>query len=667
MDRTSKDADTARVMTAVSLDESPPAAAALGAAAAAVERMRGIEPLIHAALAPQIAAALAAWRADPTWADHIAAAYPNVPLMVVPVPAIRMRSRQIAALRDDPAALHDAVTALRDAVTILLRDDDPEVATLCLNALGAAGWAALEADQRNALLTLASPGDLGWIWGALDEKQRTAAVHAALHAPQVLEDTAAQRLAAQARAAAEAWTEEAQRARSREAAANLLLAADKVRQAALFAEDSAPLSRAKAVRAAESAAETALSASASKRAKDATRAVESWARRLRRRLFDATSDVQQTETARAVGRLIERIGADGWKATSPELRERLIDAVVQIPLMLQETAPVWSGMTAAERARLATAVIEQNNVGAAFVLLRALGRAGRATLTGQQRAALESLARNHDPWRVLEMRAADGGWTALNAKERRAVLAAARRDARRVSGVLRAVGAAGWNVMRADDQARLAAAVRRTPDAFFRCPPALWAALGGDDPSPPRAMSRNAADHWNAEDADADLGGLPPAHQAVALALAPWRTADATKDSARMQRLLAAWNALTVDARVALATAHPSMLATVAAAARRRADASEGVDAVGETLIRIVLATGGEFDARQAAGRLMRAAPRWRNWMASFAPTDDDLPETWAAWRAAARRGIVLDPSLCARLAAPAQRPSAARRAQRRP
>ena len=572
------------------LDDSPLADVALVAIADRWKWRKTHAPLIVAALAPQIAAALAAWRADPTWAERIAGAGE-------PSELINVVLAYVGVLGQQPAALSEHSNALRDAVTIVVRHDHPEVASLCLNALGAAGWAALEADQRTALLTLASPGDLGWIWGALDEKQRTAAVHAALHAPQVLEDTAAQRLAAQARAAAEAWTEEAQRARSREAAANLLLAADKVRQAALFAEDSAPLSRAKAVRAAESAAETALSASASKCAEDAARAVEFWTERLRRRLFDATSDVQQAETASAVGRLIERIGADGWKATSPELRERLIDAVARFPDWVPVTTPAWPGMTADERTRLATAVIDHGG-GSARFLLEQLGADAREMLTDEQVATLKDLSMAYDAQRGAESR--------LERIDRQRPP-----EADDVLRDIRDIGVAGWRALPEDERRQLAESVRRRPSVLFRCPPALWEDLAGDALPPATDMTEYDSDYWRAEDADADLGNVSKMHEALVLALAPWRIEDVASDSVRMQRLSESWHALTADERAALVTGRPFVLATVAAAARVCGGPEAARAAVGETVSRVDAGWCNAFAAVPASIPVVHPSPRF--------------------------------------------------------
>ena len=193
--------------------------------------------------------------------------------------------------------------------------------------------------------------------------------------------------------------------------------------------------------------------------------------------------------------------------------------------------------------------------------------------------------------------------------------------------------------------------MRRTPDAFFRCPPALWDALAGDALPPATTISWRSRLGWRVEDADADLGGLPPAHQALVLAPAPWRTEDAASDSARMQRLRVAWGAMTADDRAALALAHPSILPPVAAAGHLAGGGAAACDAVGATVARIATAPGGA-DAKRVVGAMLRTSDRWRSWMVGFAPTDDDPPDAWAAWRAAARRGSIADVALCARLAA---------------
>ena len=390
------------------------------------------------------------------------------------------------------------------------------------------------------------------------------------------------------------------------------------------------------------------------------------------RVWGALDEAQRAATARAAAstpgaaaRLIGRIGAAAWDATDRALRERLIDAVARSPWWVSDTAPAWAGMTDDERETLARAVIAQGAAAEAITLLDALGAAGRATLTVEQRAAIESLARNVDSWRVPAWRAADAGWGALTDDERRAVLATAEAAPWRVAVLLRDVGAAGWRAMSADEQARIAGAVRRDPDVFFRCSPTLWTALGGDSPPPTRGIPDNAIAHWRAEDADADLGGLPPSHQAVVLALAPWRTEDATKDSVRVPRLCMAWHALTVDARVALATAQPRVLAAVAAAARLADGAAAAVDAVGETVARRAAATDRAAATRIVAA-MLRTPARWRAWMSCFAPSDADPPDVGKAWRDAARRGIVDDVTLCARLAAKEREESNPARALRR-
>ena len=75
-------------------------------------------------------------------------------------------------------------------------------------------------------------------------------------------------------------------------------------------------------------------------------------------------------------RLIGRIGA----------------AAARAPLWVSATAPAWSGMTAAERATLATTVIDHGDAAIAIAVLKDLESAGRATLTVQQRAAPERRA-----------------------------------------------------------------------------------------------------------------------------------------------------------------------------------------------------------------------------------------------------------------------------------
>ena len=535
--------DGATLATLLLLEEAPHPAAALVVVA---KIRRQIAPPMGAALIPRVAPALAAWRADPHWGKRLVAADGQwrATALVAPV---------IDALLDRPAAL-------RDAVAILLRDGDDADMLHCLMALGSSGWAALDADQRVALLEDAPAAALGWVWNALDEEQRMAAVQA----------------------------------------------------------------------------------------------VES--------------------DSFIAAKLIGRIGAAAWEATASSLRSRMIDAVVRSPNGMAWSAPAWTGMTDREREALATAMIERGRAFDAFRLLDDLGPAGRAALTAAQRAALESRALEVDARRVLAWRAADGGWTALSDTERTAILTAAVRPAEQAPGreeerdrwtsaaLLRTVGVAGWTAMREDERARLAAAVRRDPDALFRCPPALWSDLADDAPPPASTIPADAPTFWRAEDAAADLGRLPPSHQTLVLALAPWRQEDASSGSARVRRLLAAWGDLTADDRVALATAHPAAAAVVAGCAwRRSADggddepriggAAAAIDAVGETVARAAHARSGAGAAARIVAAMLAASPRWRPWMELWAPTDDDPPEVWAPWRDAVRSGIIPNPALCARLA----------------
>ena len=429
-------ADVAALATLLLLEEAPHPAAALVAAAA----WRGNSaPPIQAALAPHVAPALAAWRADPHWAER---AIGDRARLELPWGVAVMSG----ALRDRPAAQHDAVA-------VVLRCGDSDAVVRCLAALGADGWRALGDDLRAALLAQAPAPALGRVWDALDEARRAAA---------------AQRAAA---------------------------------------------------------------------------------------------------TPGDAARLIGSIGAAAWDATDRALRRRLIDAAVRDPVMMVHTARAWAGMTDDEHERLIAAATAHAKAWNALDLLSALGAAGRATLAAKQRAALDALALEHpDAWRVLAWRAADAGWRALTGDARAAVLAAAQRDGRNVPLLLRAIDGAGWRAMDDRERGRLAAVVHRAPDALFSCPPTLWRDLVGADLPRATEIPQVAIAHWRPEDAAADLGALPPTHQAVVLALAPWRTEDAASDSARMQRLRAAWNALTADARVALATTHPLVLAPVAAA-----------------------------------------------------------------------------------------------------
>ena len=372
----------------------------------------------------------------------------------------------------------------------------------------------------------------------------------------------------------------------------------------------------------------------------------------------ATATQEAAGASDVAARLIGRIGAAAWQATNSALRARLIAAAVRGPFGVSDTAPAWPGMTDAERERLiaATPALGAAN---AIGLLESLGVAGRASLTAAQRATIEARAKSNYAWRVRLLQIADAGWDAVSAAKRTAAIAEAEEDGRKTPQLLRIVGAAGWSAMRADERARLAAAVRTVPHAIFFCPPTLWRSLADGSLPSATTIPWIATRQWRAEDADADLGGLPPAHQALVLARAPWRPEDAAKDSVRVRRLRAAWDALPDDERAALATAHPSVLAFVAAAARL----GGGGDAAGETLARLAAATCGA-GAKREVGAMLGASGDWRPWMRVFAPTDADPPDVWESWLAAVQRGYVSDLSLCARLAA--LNISAASRAQRR-
>ena len=388
-------------------------------------------------------------------------------------------------------------------------------------------------------------------------------------------------------------------------------------------------------------------------------------------VWTALDESQRAAAAQAAAnpnraaRFIGRIGAAAWSEIAPGLRRRLIAAAARNPNWVPATAPAWPSMTPHERARLIAAVMRRGAAADAFQLLEDLAPAGRATLTSKQRAALDARAKEHDAWRVLTWRAADAGWGALRGESRRAALAGAEEDPRRVAVLLRAVGMAGWRAMPTNDRKRLAVVVQSSCENLFACPPALWSDLVGDALPPATSIPRDIMGDWIAEDADADLSRLPAAHQAVILALAPWRMEDAAKDSVRMQRLRAVWNALAADARVALVTAHLRLLTIVAAATRLHGGAAAARDGVGETVARFAAATDGAAAAR-IVGATLRAHDRWRDWMSDFAPADADPSAAWDAWRDAARCGFVPDFAICARVAAKRQEDPASPRALQR-
>ena len=369
---------------------------------------------------------------------------------------------------------------------------------------------------------------------------------------------------------------------------------------------------------------------------------------------------------------IGNIGDVAWRTTDPNLRDRLIFKAVIRSTDIDATARTWPGMTADERKKLAMNVIDHRDASAASLLLDRLGTAGRATLTDDQRARLESLAMARCAWSVLKHRITDAGWGtapvtgwgAASVKDRSAALAAAEQSAMCAADLLRTVGAAGWDAMSPDEQERIATVIRANPRSIVHCPPALWRALAVHPLPPATEMPTSVIGGWRAEDVDVDLSHLPPAHRAVLLGSAMWRWDDVAKESVRMQRLCDAWNEMTADERVDVATAHPFVLAAVAAAARRRGDVTAAIHTVGETFARIVAATA-DTEARRAVAAMLREPNGWRDWMAGFAPDDSDPPEVWTAWADAALRGCVLDPALCARLAAySSPRPAAHRGAR---
>ena len=522
----------AALTTLLLLDDSPHPTATLVVLADGAEPSA---PAIQAALASHIEPALASWRADPQWCERAVAARGREPLIIEGVAAA------LGALTDRPVAL-------RDAVAIALRDGPRWCVGICLKALGAVGWRALGGEQRAALLQQAPPEDVGWVWSAIDEASRAAAVQRAAAVP----------------------------------------------------EDAA--------------------------------------------------------------RLIVNAGG-AWRDAEPATRRVLIDVVERNLRWVADVAPAWTNLMDDERARLATAVTDCGAARLAVDVLDRIGRAGRAMLTVEQRSALDALALEAYPWRVLAMRVADGGWDALTEEERGYLLAYVEERWSCIPFLLHIIGMARWDALPPNDRRRLAAAVAPRPAPFFRCPPALWFDLAGHALPPATKITKEIVAHWRAKDAAADLGRLPLSYQALVLALAPWRREDAAKDSARSTRLLAAWGALPEDERVALALAHPRVLATVAAAARRRGGASAAAAAVAETVARLASVTDGA-DAKRVVGAMLRTPDRWRPWMIAFAPIADDPPKVQEEWLASARGGFVPDLALCARLSAKEQERATAQRAQ---
>ena len=363
-----------------------------------------------------------------------------------------------------------------------------------------------------------------------------------------------------------------------------------------------------------------------------------------------TAAEQAATDSFTAGRLIGAIG-DAWRTTAPKVRARLINAVMSRMEGMVMTAPTWTSMTEDERETLVKAAITCDNAWSVCNLIASLGPAGRATLTDAQRATLESCAPMSHTWDVLRYRAADVGWTSLSVEERGLALAEAERTPWRVSALLGVVGAAQWGAMREDERSRLIAAVRHRPDVLFACPPALWGDLADGAAPPARRIMHASVVEWRAEDAAADLSRLSAAHQAVVLALAPWRRNDGATNPARGSRLLALWGEMTADEQAEVGAALPLVLAVVAACARRRGGGTDAINAVGNAVAQSAAMTA-DAESKRMVGAMLCSADDWRDWMGAFAPTDADSSEVWDAWEHAAQRGLVPDVAIGARLAA---------------
>ena len=350
-------------------------------------------------------------------------------------------------------------------------------------------------------------------------------------------------------------------------------------------------------------------------------------------------------------RLIGRIGAAAWRAMDAETRRLLCKRVIADAVWVPETAPAWNGMTDAEIARLADAVIALRDGRSAQRTLECAGADGRKRLSAPQRAALDAQAALHAPVRVLLMRAADNGWNGLSDQERDQALCAID-DPRNAAALVRAVGAPGWAMMNDEERARVRRGMSRT-DLVLACPPDLWTILAPDGLPPISLRPTIDPNLWSA---DADLGMAPADYRTMVVALAPWRTGDIDGTTDRIQRVLATWSEMTDRERHDLALAMPWVAPAVAAAARLQQN-HHVLDGVMDLLIR---RAAQETDNRDDIAILLTSRLRrfdlWRDVMDDAVPTDITSPEAWSAWNVAVQRGWVVNDNVCALLAAESHR-----------
>ena len=141
------------------------------------------QPPMYAALAPLVAPALAAWRADPQWLNDAVRAAEEWRFARRDVSQDRVRWRLARGVTQATGALRAHGDALRDAVAVVLRDGDRVAIRRCLASLDADAWRTLDDALRQALLAQATPDELGSVWDALSAVQHTQMVNAAAQSP----------------------------------------------------------------------------------------------------------------------------------------------------------------------------------------------------------------------------------------------------------------------------------------------------------------------------------------------------------------------------------------------------------------------------------------------------------------------------------------------------
>lgn len=355
-----------------------------------------------------------------------------------------------------------------------------------------------------------------------------------------------------------------------------------------------------------------------------------------------------------VAPLIGAIGAPAWQATTPALRRRLIAAAAEHLDAIAECAAAWDGMDDDEIDRIVAAVVAAGRRAEARSLLDRLDCSGRKRLTDEQRAALETLAREVDPWSVILMRGMDYGWNGLTQEERNAALQAAAWGASPGIAALR-------RAIVGDERTAMTDVARNRLTGGERCPipsvldasPFRWRRIANGTLPP-------IADDPSDEPTDAPDGGiiakgiyrLPAEQRAFILNLAPWMIADIQSATGRAFRLAARWRAMADDERVAFVREQPLNLPSVAVAARWSGDG----DAAGAVVAVIcgmavrAAAAQGDISTFLLARRV--AGAQWPHALHIAESSGPMTPQERTVWRLAAQRGWVADPARCATLIA---------------